>query len=471
VKGASAGPRLRVLHAIHDFVPRHRAGSEIYAFELCRELDRRHYVTVLAAEYDPARPHGHVTWRVQDGLPVVELVNNWICGTFAETYRPPAITGQLATLLDVVQPDILHLHSLLNLSFDLPAIAHARGIPVVATLHDYTLVCASGGQRLHRAEQHLCETIDPARCARCFRESPFHMQIGVGRVTSRAGLGRSVKTAAAFLTRRSPSLARGLAQVARRSAGVTVLESDIVARLEAAREVFDHVDLFVAPSRSIADEFERLGLSRAKLRVLDHGFVPLERVARPSGDGPLRIGFIGTLVWHKGVHVLVDAVRALPEKAYEVRIFGDPGVFPDYVADVRRRAAGLPVRFMGEFDRDATAEAYAGLDVLVVPSLWPENSPLVIREAFMAGVPVVAARIGGIAELVTDGHNGLLYDPRSTDDLTRALRTLVDDRPRLDAFARMIPPVKSMETHAREWDAIYEELLRTKDREAGGRLK
>src|SRR6266705_3054722 len=103
---------LRLLHAIHGFLPRHRAGSEIYAFELCRELDRRHHVTVLAAEFDPARPHGHVTWRVQDGLPVVEVVNNSIAGTFADTYRPPVISDQMAALLDVVQPDVLHIHSL-----------------------------------------------------------------------------------------------------------------------------------------------------------------------------------------------------------------------------------------------------------------------------------------------------------------------------------------------------------------------
>src|SRR6186997_2973148 len=79
--------RVNVLHTIHDFVPRHTAGSEIYAFELCRELSARHHVTVLAAEYDPARPHGHVTWRVEGGLPVVELVNNWECKSFEDTYR------------------------------------------------------------------------------------------------------------------------------------------------------------------------------------------------------------------------------------------------------------------------------------------------------------------------------------------------------------------------------------------------
>ena len=74
-------------------------------------------------------------------------------------------------------------------------------------------------------------------------------------------------------------------------------------------------------------------------------------------------------------------------------------MFPEYAAGLRAQAAGLPVRFMGAFDRERTADVYAQIDVLVVPSLWLENSPLVIHEAFMAGVPVVGARIGGIADL------------------------------------------------------------------------
>ena len=126
---------------------------------------------------------------------------------------------------------------------------------------------------------------------------------------------------------------------------------------------------------------------------------------------PLRIGYVGTLVWHKGVHVLIDAVRGLPSGRLRAEDLRQSRVFPDYYRDLRARAAGLPVRFMGAFDRERVADVYAQIDVLVVPSLWLENSPLVIHEAFMAGVPVVGARIGGIADLVEDGRTGLLYDP------------------------------------------------------------
>ena len=84
---------MKILHAIHDFLPRHRAGSEIYAFRLCRELSRRHEVGVLCAEYDPSRPHGSLASRLYEGLPVRELVNNWAFSTFAETYRSAQINA------------------------------------------------------------------------------------------------------------------------------------------------------------------------------------------------------------------------------------------------------------------------------------------------------------------------------------------------------------------------------------------
>src|SRR6187401_942006 len=151
---------MRILHAIHDFLPRHRAGSEIYAFELARAQSTDHHVTVLCADYDPARRHGQVTWRVHGGLPVVEIVNNWLCTSFEDSYRPPLITDRIEQVLRAVQPEVVHVHNLLNLSFDLPALAHAHGSAVVATLHDHSLVCPSGGQRIHRADEHLCEVID-----------------------------------------------------------------------------------------------------------------------------------------------------------------------------------------------------------------------------------------------------------------------------------------------------------------------
>lgn len=470
--------RLRILQTIHDFLPRHRAGSEIYAAELGRELARRHHVTLLCAEYDPNRAHGQLTWRVHDGLPVVEMVNNWVCRTFADGYRSPELTARIGQVMDAVEPDVVHAHSFLNLSFDLAAEARKRHIPVVATLHDYTLVCPSGGQRLHRADAHVCHTIDTERCVRCFQQSPFHTQMAVGPAARAVAASGVLRRVVGLARHTAPEFFQSVARAAGAARRLSVTEADIVERLAQARRLFDLVDLFVAPSASIGRQFEALGLDARKIRVSDYGFRPLPAPPRPRqvADGhanegatatswnaegvagqrrPLRIGFVGTLVWHKGAHVLLEAVRRLPADAYQVLLCGDTGVFPDYVAELRRAATGLPVLFAGAFDRSATAAIYAQFDVLVVPSLWLENSPLVIHEAFQAGVPVIGARLGGIADLVQDGVNGSLYDADSPDSLARALEAVLANPARLDGWARRLPAVKSIAEDALEWEHAY----------------
>jgi len=391
-------------------------------------------------------------------IPVFELINNWAFARFEETYRSAAIAERLECVLDEFRPELLHVHNLLNLSFELPALAKRRGVPVVATLHDHTLHCPSGGQRVHVAERHVCERIDPERCARCFSASPFAAQMALARRTRRVALPRPALHALRALRRRLPRAGEALAARAARASAVA--PDEIRERLRAVGRVVEAVDLFVAPSRALAEEHRRLGVPAAKLRVSDYGFPGLApgRPRREAGP-PLAIGFVGTLVWHKGVHVLLEAAARLPRDRFELLVFGDLDTFPAYVAALRRQAEGLPVRFLGGFANGEAARVYERLDVLVVPSLWPENSPLVIHEAFLAGVPVVGARVGGIPDLLGEGAHGLLYDAFSPAELAARLSLLLDSPGELARLAASAPPVKPIERDAAEWEAIYAESV------------
>lgn len=428
---------MRILHAIHGYLPRHRAGSELYAHALVREQQGRHAVRVLCAERDRARAHATLHARSYEGVEVTELVNNRALASLDETWRPAELGAALAKALDDFRPDVVHVHSLLNLSFELPSLARRRGAALVGTLHDYTLVCPSGGQRVHVAEQHLCREIEPERCARCFGTLPGRQPLGW------TGPGaRLLRLAARALGR--PSGARPRPQ-------------DVASRLEAARDVLESFDVLVAPSLSMAAEYRRLGAPQARLRVSDYGFPASAQLARTPRGPRLRIGYVGTPIWHKGVHVLLDAVRRLPERSFGLDVWGDLTLAPGYVRGLRRRAAGLPVRFRGGFDRNQAPAVYAAMDVLVVPSLWLESSPLVVHEAFQAGVPVVAARIGGLADLVEDGESGLLYQARDDAALAAVLRRLAEEPGLLERLAAARPPVKLIERDVLEWDAVYEE--------------
>lgn len=246
-------------------------------------------------------------------------------------------------------------------------------------------------------------------------------------------------------------------RLAARVPGASVSPADVNRRLASARHVFDTIDLFVAPSRSLAAEFVRLGLPETRLEVSDYGFLPAPRRRTPGGPA-LRIGFVGTLVWHKGVHVLLEAASRV-SGSFTLDVFGDERVFPDYAAQLHRLATGLPVRFPGAFDRAAVPDVYGALDVLVVPSLWPENSPLVIHEAFMHGVAVVGAAAGGMVDLLQDGRAGLLYEPFSVEGLAACLQRLIDDRALVARLAGASPEVKAIQRDACEWERRYRALL------------
>jgi glycosyltransferase involved in cell wall biosynthesis len=445
---------MRILHAVHDYLPRYRAGTEIYVHQLARrQMANGHHVTVLCAEYDPGRAHGTVRTRCHDGIDVVEVTNNWDFASFEQTYRPASIEPAVREAIEYCGPDVLHVHSLLTLGVDLPRHAAALGIPCVMTLHDYSLVCPSGGTRVHLRERHVCDAIDVERCARCFPQSAVHLQMVTAR-RAPAAVGAVLAPIARTVGRHAPDLlARARAAAAR--FGIEPGAGDIAARLDHVRSALAAVHTVVAPSSFIAEEFARLGVISAPIEVADNGhagFVP--RRSQPAG-GSMRVGFVGTLSWEKGVHVLIAALRLLRPGGFSAHIFGGFSVAPDYVASLRREAHGLPVVFEGGFAPDQVADVFSRIDVLVVPSLWLENSPLVVHEAFLAGVPVVASRRGGLPGLLGESQQHLTYRADSAEQLAAILQSLIDHPSQRAAAAAALPPVRSIERDASDWDGRY----------------
>ncbi|MBX7253427.1 MAG: glycosyltransferase, partial [Candidatus Promineofilum sp.] len=169
-------------------------------------------------------------------------------------------------------------------------------------------------------------------------------------------------------------------------------------------------------------------------------------------------GYIGGLSPQKGVHHLVAAVNRLPAAAVALSIYGDAGPFPDYVAGLRAAATHPGIRFPGRLSRAALWPALGGLDVLVVPTLWYETYSLIAHEAFAAGVPVVASRIGVMAEVVRDGVDGLLFPSGDEAALAGILRALAERPERLAALRAGIRPVPTLADHSRRLLSLYESL-------------
>jgi glycosyltransferase involved in cell wall biosynthesis len=193
----------------------------------------------------------------------------------------------------------------------------------------------------------------------------------------------------------------------------------------------------IVPTTFIADAYARNGF-RGEMTRIPFG-VDIDRREKPAATAgrPIVLGFVGQLMAHKGPDILIEAARAalLPEN-YEVRIYGSEGQDPAYMARLRRDAAGLPVRFMGTFPSSEMRAVLDTFDVLVIPSRWYENSPLVLLNALASHTPVIVSDVAGMTEFVQDGVNGFAFERGSAAALAKILRRIAADRtilPRMSA--------------------------------------
>jgi glycosyltransferase involved in cell wall biosynthesis len=180
-----------------------------------------------------------------------------------------------------------------------------------------------------------------------------------------------------------------------------------------------------------------------------------------SASDRLRLGYLGQIAPHKGVHVLVDAVGRLPGARLTLDLHGDWNQFPDYAREIRRAAAAdARIRCRPPFAGDERlSELHADLDVLVVPSIWYECSPYVILESFVYKTPVVASNLGGLTELIRDGVDGLLFEADNSDSLVATIQRFLDDRGLAARLGAGISPVRTQEDEVAELESIYSRVI------------
>lgn len=473
---------MRVLLVSHDFLPRHSAGTEIYTWQLARRLvERGHAVEVFTTDKDVSLPDESLHQRRFDGLPVHELVNNLFYADFRETWDWAPAERAFARLLDELRPDVVHCMHLLYLSVGLAEEARRRGIPVLYTLHDYWLQCARFGQRIH-ADGSVCHTIDFERCGSCLARTKF-AQTPLERRTARAlawvrsatgvDLGGAARSAAGALSRRASgrSDATGAEPVApaeRARFAAAMAERDRVLR----ERLVPAVDRFLAPSRFLLEAFRAWGLPPEKLLHVPYGIdlAPFAGLERRASEAP-RVRFLGTFAPHKAPHLLLEAwERLAPELRARARLalHGSRAHFPDYVARCEALEARLGLAPGGEVARERVPALLAETDLLVVPSVWFENSPLVIHEALAARTPLLVSDFGGMAELVSPGHDGWRFAVGDAGALAAQLERLLREPAALQGLPFDGVRPRDMGEAAADMEERYAALLAERSARDGG---
>ncbi len=439
---------MRVVESVGFYFPDSRGGSEVYVRSLAKELQASGIECIVTA---PSRS-SEASRYVDEGVQVFRY-------PFPERTRRGEVQGRVPprhftvfeTWLREQRADVYHQHSWTTGCglWHLDA-AKRLGLKTVVTVHVPANICMRGTM-LFEGRAACDGKIEPERCGSCWLQSK--------------GLPPAVARSLAALPESLGSLAR-----------LPRLGPVLAARALAANHLKNLQDMFAAADRVVAvcswlrDALLANGVPPRKIvhnrQGVDDGtkFATLRR-PETSLDA-LRLGFIGRWDPLKGVHLLVEAFKLLP-KALSVELHilavSSSAVSKEYGEAVRRSASGdARIHFLPDAHNIRGNQFLASIDALLVPSQWLETGPLVVLEAFAAGVPVIGSDLGGIRELVSHERDGLLISHADAAAWAAAMARLVSDRRLLEQLRQGIGPVRTMSEVAHDMATLYRELCSTK---------
>jgi glycosyltransferase involved in cell wall biosynthesis len=379
---------MRILIVTHRYPPFGLTGVERVAEQTALSLAAAgDEVTVLTRRETAAPPFPILEHTERNGVAV-----RMISGGGHMHGRFPKLTAVMErlferTLMDV-DPDVVLVSHLADHSPGYVSIARRWNVPVIVELHDYYTVCEQA--RLQRVSGELCQGPEGGRaCA-------VHCFGGQAKTLERWAL-----------------------------------------RTHMFRDAVTHADALVTPSRFVADYFAAtFGDDLPPMHVIGNGVDARHHGPSPrTPDGTLNIGYVGAVVEHKGIHVLVEALRLAALRRVRLTLFGVT-VRPYFgeLLEAAEMVDNLELRAYGPFDPAELPFLLDDVDLIVIPSVWWETYSIVMREAFACGIPVIASRLGALPEGIRDGDNGLLFTAGSAVELATILQSLDADRARLGAL-------------------------------------
>jgi glycosyltransferase involved in cell wall biosynthesis len=281
-----------------------------------------------------------------------------------------SLTTWFADLIRALKPTIVHAHHYAHLGLEYLRIIKQvdPSIKIVMTLHEYMAICENNGQMIKTGSFKLCSRESYDECRQCFPN-------------------------------KTPE--------------------DFWLRKHYFQSHFALVDQFVSPSEFLRQRYIQWGLKPEQIEVIENGQSDQPALPpRPLAENEIRnrFGFFGQINPYKGLDIILEALTQLPKKERKKIVLEVHGANlehqpPEYREKIERLREPLikqgVVQWVGPYQPHQLRQRMAGIDWVVVPSVWWENSPMVIQEAFVCGRPLIVSDIGGMAEKVRDGIDGL----------------------------------------------------------------
>jgi glycosyltransferase involved in cell wall biosynthesis/MoaA/NifB/PqqE/SkfB family radical SAM enzyme len=428
---------MHILKIIHGYPLNYNAGSEVYSQSICNELSMKHKVSVFTREENPYSPDFAIRHKKANDNLDFYFVNN---PQGKDGYRHKKMDDNFAELVKQLNPDIAHVGHVNHLSTGLIDELNKLNIPIVYTLHDFWLMCPRG-QFLTRSigkanNFQLCEKQEDKKCATDCYKVYFS-----GREETEQ---QDIKNWSYWIHQR-------------------MIET---------KAIINKVDLFIAPSQYLRNRFiNDFGVPENKIIYLDYGFPTeyLTQTEKSKEKTNFTFGYIGTLIPAKGVNDLIEAFKQIEEPA-TLKIYGRENGQSTKALKLLASSSKNKIEFAGEYiNHNLANEVFSKVDCIVVPSIWGENSPLVIHEAQSCKIPVITADFGGMKEYVQHKVNGLLFEHRNTNSLQEQLRFAIANPNLMKQFGERgylyseDGSVPNIQDHCNELTKIYQRFTTSKN--------
>lgn len=308
--------------------------------------------------------------------------------------------SDLAQLIARIQPDVVHFHHYVHVGLETIRLIKriCPAAKIVVTLHEFIAICMHNGQMM-KTDGRLCHKSSPRECHLCYPH---------------------------------------------------ISQENFFLREQYIKSFFGLVDMFISPSEFLRGRYVAWGLKPESITVLENGLPeadPIPPRTLREGEKRTRFAFLGQINPYKGVDIILEAFARLPKKQRKqvtIDIFGSalenqPEPFRQKIYELLNKLKGTAY-LHGPYEPEEMPRLMTDIDWVVMGSIWWENSPLVIQEAYKYGRPIITPDIGGMAEKVKPGMGGLHYRARDSVSLASVVQRIIDDPSMFDDLHRDIPP-------------------------------
>jgi len=401
----------RILVVSHGHPDFSLGGAEVAAYNLYLGYQQQPEVEqawFLARVDRGGAPTGKISIRRKNEYLWEQGISDW---TILSTENKGALETQFRALVEELKPTAVHFHHYAHMGLEVFRVVKNinLNIKVYLTLHEYMAICQNNGQMVKTdTNLSLCNQSSKDDCARCF---PAHSREH-------------------FWLRKYRFL-----------------------------NYFNLIDHFFSPSQFLKDRYVAWGLKASDITVIENAqqfkkTIPPRTIK--EGEGRNKFAYFGQVTPYKGLDILLKALNRLPKKILKtlhVEVHGanldtQPAAVQESIHELLDPLVKVGVvTWSGPYQPDEVHERMANVDWILMPSIWWENSPMIIQEAFRAGRPVVCSDIGGMKEKVINKHNGVHVRNRDASSWAEAITELALPEYPYDKLVEGIkPPLSESES-------------------------